>query len=248
MSDYYNRSSKRKKRSRREKIGFYTAFSICLIAVCMAVYSTYNTLQTPSETASTTQQVNQVNNNVTGVTETSPQVNLDLTVPTIAATGKSQAATEKSESATSPSKSALQTMLSTDVTLGYPLSTKNVMREYSEDSVYFKTLNVWKPHTGVDFAGELGEDVSAMAGGAITKVKDDKLYGKTVEISTNDVICTYSGLESVSVKEGDSVEKGGKVGVLGSVPCEAGDKNHIHVSVKVNGKYADPLSFIGNDE
>ena len=42
MSDYYN--NRKKKRSRREKIGFYTACSICLIAVCMAVYSTYNTL------------------------------------------------------------------------------------------------------------------------------------------------------------------------------------------------------------
>ena len=40
MSDYYN--NRKKKRSRREKIGFYTACSICLIAVCMAVYSTYN--------------------------------------------------------------------------------------------------------------------------------------------------------------------------------------------------------------
>ena len=34
MSDYYN--NRKKKRSRREKIGFYTACSICLIAVCMA--------------------------------------------------------------------------------------------------------------------------------------------------------------------------------------------------------------------
>ena len=46
MSDYYN--NRKKKRSRREKIGFYTACSICLIAVCMAVYSTYNTLSVPS--------------------------------------------------------------------------------------------------------------------------------------------------------------------------------------------------------
>ena len=32
-------------KSRREKIGFYTALSICLIAVCMAVYSTYSTVR-----------------------------------------------------------------------------------------------------------------------------------------------------------------------------------------------------------
>ena len=37
-------NNSRKKKSRYEKAGFYTALSICLIAVTMAVYSTYNTI------------------------------------------------------------------------------------------------------------------------------------------------------------------------------------------------------------
>ena len=70
MSDYYN--NRKKKRSRREKIGFYTACSICLIAVCMAVYSTYNTLSVPSAKTPAATQSNEVkvNENVTGVTQT----------------------------------------------------------------------------------------------------------------------------------------------------------------------------------
>ena len=88
MSDYYNRNRK-KKRSRREKIGFYTACSICLIAVCMAVYSTYNTLSVPNTKTTTVTQSNEVkvNENVTGVTQTLPEVKLDVEVPTIVATG-----------------------------------------------------------------------------------------------------------------------------------------------------------------
>ena len=43
MSKYYSKTQK----TRREKIGFYTAFAICLIAVCMAVYSTYTTIRDP---------------------------------------------------------------------------------------------------------------------------------------------------------------------------------------------------------
>ena len=113
--------------------------------------------------------------------------------------------------------------------------------------MYFKTPNVWKPHLGVDFAGELGDDVCAMAGGAVTKVSEDRMYGKTVEISANDAVCIYSGLGDISVSEGDSVTTGDKIGTVGSVPYEANDKNHIHVAVKVNGNYADPLSFIGNN-
>ena len=86
MSDYYN--NRKKKRSRREKIGFYTACSICLIAVCMAVYSTYNTLSVPSAKTPVATQNNEVkvNENVTGVTQTLPEVKLDVEVPTIAAT------------------------------------------------------------------------------------------------------------------------------------------------------------------
>lgn len=251
MSDYYNRNNKRKKRSRREKIGFYTAFSICLIAVLMAVYSTYNTLSGSnlnSPTQQATIQVNQVENKVTGVTEKLVEPKLAVTVPTIVAPSSEEQPTEPAESSTTETRSALQTMLSADVTLTYPLSSNNVIREYNEKSVYFKTLNVWKPHTGVDFAGELGDDVTAMTGGAVTKVYEDKFYGKTVEISTKDVICIYSGLNAISVNEGDSVDASAKIGVVGAVPCEASDPNHIHVSVKVNGKYADPLSFIGNNE
>ncbi len=248
MSNYYNRNNRRKQRSRREKIGFYTAFSICLIAVCMAVYSTYNTLSVPqSDSKTETTQAQPVNQVVTGVLETIVEPKLDTTVPTI-----SYSAAETQPKTTEPKESkredALETMLSTDLTLTYPLKSANITREYSEDSVYFKTLNVWKPHLGVDFAGELGEDVCAMSNGAVTKVYDDKMYGKTVEISMNDAVCIYSGLGKISVEEGDSVNSGDKIGVVGTVPFEASDKNHIHVAVKVNGNYADPFSFIGNNE
>lgn len=247
MSNYYNRNSRRKRKNRREKIGFYTAMSICLVAVFMAIYSTYTTLSEPTDQLQIAEtQIQQVNQNVTGVVATSPTLNISVTVPV--PTSVSETETQPITSEPSETVDALQTMLSTDMTLSYPLSTNNVIRPYTKDSVYFKTLNVWKPHLGVDFAGKLGDDVCAMTGGAVTKVYDDKMYGKTVEISINNSVCIYSGLEAITVSEGDSVETGDKIGVVGSVPFEASDEAHIHVAVKVNGNYADPLSFIGNNE
>lgn len=246
MSDYYNKKNGRKRRSKREKIGFYTAFSICLIAVGMAVYSTYNTLSVPSK--STTEQLvteaQQVNQPVTGVTETQFEPELVMTVPTVV----SETLTEPDTTTEVSEQDALQTMLSTDLSLEYPLKGTSVLREYSTDSVYFKTLNVWKPHLGVDFTGELGDDVFAMSDGTVTKVTEDKMYGKIIEISKNDAICIYCGLGKIDVEKGDTVNKGDKIGVVGNVPFESSDKNHIHVEVKVSGNYADPISFIGNDE
>lgn len=249
MSDYNNRKYRRKHRSRNEKIGFYTALSICLIAICMAVYSTYNTLSS-SDTSIITQEATQakpVNEVVTGVQETIAVPTVNIEIPT--ALPDEQEIEETVEPTTADSTmTALQTMLSTDLSLTYPLNSVNVIREYNEKSVYFKTLNVWKPHKAVDFAGELGDDVCSMSDGAVTKVYENEMFGKTVEISINDAVCIYSGLGSVNVKEGDSVDAGAKIGVIGTVPFEASDENHIHVQVKVNGNYVDPLSFIGNNE
>ena len=250
MSNYYSRNSRRKRKNRREKIGFYTALSICLVAVCMAVYSTYTTLtQSPEEPQLSVTQAQQVNQNVTGIVATSPTLNVSLTVPVPTTVSEIETQSDTFEP-TEPVETvdALQTMLSTDISLTYPLSKNNVIRPYTKDSVYFKTLNVWKPHLGVDFAGELGEDVCSMADGAVTKVYEDKMYGKTVEVSVDNSVCIYSGLEAVAVKEGDSVEQGDRIGVIGSVPFEASDESHIHVAVKVDGNYADPLSFIENNE
>lgn len=247
MSDYYNRNNRRKRKNRREKIGFYTAMSICLIAVFMAIYSTYTTLSKPvGQNKLLPTEIQQVNQDVTGIVATSPELNINVTVPM--PTTISEVTTEPIVTEPEESKDALQTMLSADITLSYPLGTNKVIRPYTKDSVYFKTLNVWKPHLGVDFEGELGEAVSAMIGGAVTKVYDDRMYGKTVEISVNNTICVYSGLEGVKVKEGDIVKTGDVIGVVGSVPFEVSDESHIHVAVKIDGNYADPLSFIENNE
>ena len=168
----------------------------------------------------------------------------EITVPTIAITVPQP--TEPSEQDTT--KSALQTMLSTELSLGYPLNQKNIIREFSEKTVYYKSLNVWKSHLGVDFAGEIGDEVTAMTGGAVINVEDDKLYGKTVKIATDNAVVIYSGLNGITVNKGDSVENGQKIGVIGTVPCEVNDKNHIHIAVKIDGQFADPLSFINNGE
>lgn len=253
MSEYY---SNRKRRGRRERIGFYTAFAICLVAICMAVYSTYNTVTKTSLTLSQTPtQAQQVNEPVYGVTEKIPeptigeytrslQIAEEYEKPTVIA--DSEAPTEPSEDTTYGS--ALETMLSVDLSLKPPVKGGKILREYTEDSVYYKILNVWKPHTGVDFEGKLGDDVYSMTGGRVTEVRSDKLFGDTVEISVNNIVCSYSGIAGIKVKEGDVVDPGEVIGSVGVVPIESSDSDHIHVSVKANGTYVDPLSFIGNNE
>ena len=75
MSEHYS-GERRKRKTRREKIGFYTAFSICLIAVCMAVYSTYNTVSNSAKQNLASSDAKQVNQPVTGVHATPPMPTL----------------------------------------------------------------------------------------------------------------------------------------------------------------------------
>ena len=256
MSRYQNKQTRRK-RSHREKIGFYTAVAICLIAVCMAVYSTYNNVLNHSnakETIVPTQSV-EVDQPVTGVRTTFPVPTLgdmfETTEPAVAEqtvpTADSEEDVQPTTASVTYSDEALQTMLSAELSLINPTRNATVLREFSRDSVYYKMLNVWKPHMGTDFAADLGDDVIAMTGGEVTKLTEDKLFGKTVEISVNNAVCIYSGLSDIKVKQGDRVEQGDVIAFAGVVPLESSDANHIHVAVKVNDNYADPLNFIGNN-
>ena len=250
MSRYYQKPEK----TRREKIGFYTAFSICLIAVCMAVYSTYTTVRQPKrQTAASVTPTSAVSvaQPMTGVTvpaateppETEPEVSA---APDTTAAAETTAATEPTGE--TRHADALQTMLAAEISLTMPTKSGRVVKPYSSDSVYNKTLNSWKPHTGADFDGELGDDVYAMLGGDVVRIYDDAMLGKCAEVAVNNVVIGYCGLGAVSVKAGDHVERGDKLGTVGAVPSEADAPNHIHVTVKINGAYADPLSFIGNGD
>lgn len=256
MRRYHEKNQK----SRGERIGFYTALTICLIAICMAVYSTYSSVTDVKKAAPVANQVTDVAvYNQPATHESIPEPTLgehfsgNLTIPTATADPVTDPPATTEPATTEPSTTmgradALETMLAADVSLSPPTKSGHVLRPYSRESVYNKVLNTWKPHTGADFDGALGEDVTAMLGGEVTKIYDDKMLGKTVEVTVNNVIHGYSGMGEIAVKQGDKVERGDKLGTIGAVPSEAGDKNHIHVTIKVNNAYADPLSFIGNGD
>ena len=237
--------NQKKRRSKKERIGFYTALSICIIAVGMAAYSTYTsfTAYYDNQPKTTGKPVNQV---VTGVTEDETETTEEPTEePTVApTTAEPTEITEQEET-----KTALQTMLTVNTSLSYPLDSAKVLQEYSEETVYNKTLNQWQAHTGVDFQCEIGDNVYSMGDGEVTKVYHDDMLGKTVVVKSPTYTAYYSGLsENVKVSKGSSIKVGDIIGTAGTVPSEAMDEPHVHIAVKVGSQYADPLTLINNNE
>jgi murein DD-endopeptidase MepM/ murein hydrolase activator NlpD len=87
-------------------------------------------------------------------------------------------------------------------------------------------------HTGLDFAAPEGTPVVAGASGKVVSAGSGGAYGNLVEIAHGDGVRTlYAHLSKVSVKKGQKVERGQRVGDL-------------HFEVLVDGKNVDPERFI----
>lgn len=244
------RYSENSRRSRKERIGFFTALSICIVAVGMAAYSTYTSLTGIFDSdVSETLAVDKI---VTGVTETEIETTeeTETTEPETETAEPTETETEYEEE-TEPkvTQSAVQTMVSVNASLSYPLDKKKVLKEYSEETVYNKTLNQWEAHTGVDFECEKGDNVYSMGDGEVKKIYKDDMLGRTVIIKAATYTAYYSGLsENIKVEKGSIVKTGDVIGTADNVPCEELDGNHVHIAVRVNGQFTDPLALINNDE
>lgn len=125
----------------------------------------------------------------------------------------------------------------------------DICRDYAESELIFsKTMGDWRTHPGVDFATDEGAQIKAISYGSVLSVKNDLLYGCTVEIDHgNGVTAKYCGFnaETLTVKKGDTVKSGALIGYLGTVPCEALDGAHLHFEILYNGKNVEPLELMG---
>jgi hypothetical protein len=98
-------------------------------------------------------------------------------------------------------------------------------------------------HGGVDFKGKLGDPVLATASGTISNVSYEAGgYGNFVEVDHGEGYKTrYAHLSKSSIKIGDNVEKGQKLGEIGSTGRSTGP--HLHYEVLKDNKKVDPSTF-----
>lgn len=119
-----------------------------------------------------------------------------------------------------------------------------VFNRYSDGKlVRNDTLKVWRTHDGVDFKAEMGTSVVAVQAGTVISIKNDTLWGTMVEIEhTGGLVSIYCGLsQEVSVKEKSTVTTGQAIGVVDKIPAELNAGAHLHLAMKQDGKYVNPL-------
>jgi len=101
----------------------------------------------------------------------------------------------------------------------------------------------YKGHQGVDIPGKKGTPVNSVAAGIVIKSGRSGGYGNMVEIRHPDGYTTrYAHNQKNLVKEGDLVEKGQKIALLGSTGRSTGP--HVHFEVRKDDKPVNPVAFI----
>lgn len=101
---------------------------------------------------------------------------------------------------------------------------------------------VWKRHTGTDIGAGYGSQIVAADSGRVTLAGWNSGYGYCVIINHgNGRSSLYAHMSSFCVSAGQSVQKGQKIGNVGSTGNSTGP--HLHFEIMVNGQPVDPMQF-----
>jgi murein DD-endopeptidase MepM/ murein hydrolase activator NlpD len=112
--------------------------------------------------------------------------------------------------------------------LAYPVGSVRISQKYGKT-----TFTRWYSfHNGIDFAGPSGTSIYAAADGKVLATGNNGkyAYGKWIAIDHgNGLVTLYGHLSSQKVSKGDKVEKGERIGLMGSTGYSTGP--HLHFTV-----------------
>ena len=136
-----------------------------------------------------------------------------------------------------------------DNTFGMPVTAANALNEYG--FYHNTTLDKYYLHAGIDFAGEVGDEVFAALDGTVESiVTDARLMGTTITLShANGLKTTYTFVDALEgLETGDVVEKGDVIATVAEpMGQEYKDGAHLHFEVFLNGSVVDPDEYLDID-
>jgi murein DD-endopeptidase MepM/ murein hydrolase activator NlpD len=99
-------------------------------------------------------------------------------------------------------------------------------------------------HSGLDIMGFTGQPVTAAAAGVVTvAMESDGPYGWRVDVDHGSGFSTvYGHLSEFTVKVGDRVSAGQRIGSVGNTGLSTGP--HLHFEVRTGGVTVDPLDYL----
>ena len=127
-----------------------------------------------------------------------------------------------------------------------PIAGASVITTFSDDRMRQSSVTgVWSLHLGVDLASPRGEPICAAADGTIKDCGISPISGAYAVIShAGGYETLYSGMAALgAVKVNDRIRAGQTIGFVGSGPIDEADMGpHVHVAVRKDQQYVDPLA------
>ncbi len=101
----------------------------------------------------------------------------------------------------------------------------------------------WDHHSGLDISNRPGTPIRAPANGIVSRAWYNAGYGNMIEMDHGFGITTvFAHLRAYKVREGDSVEGGQVIGLMGTTGRSTGP--HLHYEVRIDGHAVDPLDYL----
>jgi murein DD-endopeptidase MepM/ murein hydrolase activator NlpD len=105
----------------------------------------------------------------------------------------------------------------------------------------------FRMHNGVDYAAATGTPIRSVGDGVVEFSGVQRGYGNVVEIKHRDGKSTlYAHMNSIAVRQGQSVEQGQNIGTVGSTGWSTGP--HLHFEFRINGVHHDPMTLAKQSE
>ncbi|MDR0323862.1 MAG: M23 family metallopeptidase [Treponema sp.] len=99
-------------------------------------------------------------------------------------------------------------------------------------------------HTGIDLRADTGTTVMAALDGLVSVVSENRIYGKYIIMTHDNGYKTlYAHLNSFSVKQGDRVARGRKIGESGNTGYSTGPHLHFSIYDRAN-KLINPIELL----
>lgn len=100
-----------------------------------------------------------------------------------------------------------------------------------------------KMHKGIDIAASFGATINAALDGTVTYAAWQDGYGNVIKIDHGDGIETiYAHCSAITVKKGEVINRGEKIGEVGNTGNSTGP--HLHFEVRENGEPKNPETYI----
>ena len=104
--------------------------------------------------------------------------------------------------------------------------------------------NTYMPNTGILYTNKEQFSILATLDGKVTKISEEELLGKVIEITHNSsLITTYYSIDNIAVSEGQTIKQGDILGTSGKNNISSTSDNMLLFEVSLNGHNINPENY-----